>query len=283
MNKIKSLFIGMWPMLAMGFAGYSIYQLVNNGMSYIWLGTLLTTLPIMLFIGRVMMLKDISRTTAHFPLLTILAVIGIVLSIYGFTKLEPQNIIGIFVATIGFITFLLYNFWYSSFGTREHSNLKKGNILKEFSALASDGTKVLSTSFNGNPTIFIFFRGNWCPLCMAQIKEIANKYRDLSKYGAKVVLIAPQPEKNTKALAKKFNVTFVFLTDVKNQAARSLGIALPNGLPMGMEMLGYDKETVLPTTIITDATGKIIYSDMTENYRIRPEPSEFIKVLQNNA
>jgi hypothetical protein len=34
--------------------------------------------------------------------------------------------------------------------------------------------------------------------------------------------------------------------------------------------------------IITDKEGKIIYSDFTTNYRVRPEPDEFIKVLQAN-
>jgi peroxiredoxin len=118
---------------------------------------------------------------------------------------------------------------------------------------------------------------------MAQIKEIAAKYHELSALGAKVILIAPQPEKNTQALAVKCNVPFIFLTAIDNRAAQALGIEMKNGLPAGMEMLGYDKDTVYPTVIITDTDGRIIYSDFTNNYRIRPEPDEFIKVLENNA
>jgi len=118
---------------------------------------------------------------------------------------------------------------------------------------------------------------------MAQIKEVATQYKKLSSLGAKVVLCAPQPEKNTQALADKFDVPFIFLTDVDNRAAKALGIEMKNGLPAGMEMLGYEKDTLYPTVIITDATGSIIYSDLTNNYRIRPEPEDFIEVLSRHA
>lgn len=280
MNKLKSFFIGMWPMFAMGITVYGIYKLTTGGMNFIWLGAILTTLPIMLFISRVMIFKDMPRTTAHFPLITFLAVIGIALALYGFFKIDPTNTLGISLAVVGFVSYLLYNFWYSSFGLRHNAGLQKGDKLAEFSATGIDGKQISSASFQGSPTIFMFFRGNWCPLCMAQIKEIAKKYQVISQMGAKVVLIAPQPEKNTQALANKFDVPFIFLTDSNNQAATTLGIALPNGLPMGMEMFGYNKDTVLPTIIITDAEGRIIYCDATSNYRVRPEPEEFIKVLR---
>jgi hypothetical protein len=70
-----------------------------------------------------------------------------------------------------------------------------------------------------------------------------------------------------------------FLVDTDNAMAKRLGIAAPNGLPMGMEVLGYDSDTVMPTVIMTDATGKILFADLTDNYRLRPEPETFLKVF----
>ena len=43
--------------------------------------------------------------------------------------------------------------------------------------------------------------------------------------------------------------------------------------------MGYDSETVMPTVLITDARNRIIYADLTRNYRIRPEPDAFLEVL----
>ncbi len=283
MNKIKSLFIGMFPMLAMGISGYSIYQLVTSGMNFIWLGAVLVTLPIMLFIGRVMMFKDMARTTPHFPILTLVAFLGLAVGVYGFVQTGQSNQLGMVLVVVGFICFFLYNFWYSSLGRGVSAKLQVGQHLPRFNVIDNDGNNIDSNTFKGTPSVFIFFRGNWCPLCMAQIKEIASRYRDLSASGAKVALISPQPEKNTQALAAKFDVPFMFLTDVDNRAAQALGIEMKNGLPAGMEMFGYDKDTVYPTVIITDAEGCILYNDFTNNYRIRPEPDEFIKVLSDHV
>ena len=293
MNKIKSLFIGMFPMFAMGISGYGLYYFVSSGMNLIWLGAVLITMPIMLFFGRVMMFKNIARTEAHFPVLTLIATIGLGLSIYGYAasifsplgtpESNAFNNMSIGLACTGFVFFMLYNFWYSSLGRGLNQTLRVGKLLPKFQLTDIQGERVNSESFEGAPTIYIFFRGNWCPLCMAQIKEISAKYRELSSLGAKVILCAPQPEKNTQVLADKFDVPFIFMTDTDNCAAKVLGIEMKNGLPAGMEMMGYDKDTVYPTVIITDEQGMIIYSDLTNNYRIRPEPEDFIEVLNRHA
>lgn len=283
MNKLKSQFIGMFPMFAMGLAGYSLYQLNMSGLNFIWLGALMTTLPVVLFVSRVMMFKNMARTTAHFPVLTLLAVVGFAFAIYGFVQSGLTDKLALALVVTGFIFFMLYNFWYSVLGRNYHQKIEVGNQLSDFTVFDAAGNPVTASSFKGSPTVFLFFRGNWCPLCMAQIKEIATKYNELTKLGAKVALISPQPEKNTQTLAEKFDVPFLFLTDVNNAAAKALDIEMKNGLPAGMEMFGYDKNTVYPTIIITDEKGKILYNDATNNYRIRPEPQEFINVLNTNT
>ncbi len=45
-------------------------------------------------------------------------------------------------------------------------------------------------------------------------------------------------------------------------------------------MMGYDSETVLPTVIITDTAGRILWAYETDNYRIRPEPDVYLAVLR---
>ena len=72
---------------------------------------------------------------------------------------------------------------------------------------------------------------------------------------------------------------FDFLTDEGNRAARTLGIESPNGIPMGMQVLGYASDTVLPTVILTNAQGEIVFADQTDNYRVRPEPEVFEKLI----
>jgi peroxiredoxin len=114
---------------------------------------------------------------------------------------------------------------------------------------------------------------------MAQIDEIAASYKKFADNNINVVFIAPQSSKNTQKLAEKFNLDFKFYTDENNQSAKKLGIAHAYGLPMGFQVLGYDSETVYPTVIAIDENGIILYNDQTDNYRLRPEPEDLLKIF----
>ncbi len=177
---------------------------------------------------------------------------------------------------------LACDYWYSSFGRRHSRQLDVGQPLPVVEPKNTAGETISSASLADKPTVWIFYRGNWCPLCMAQIKEIAAQYQQIEELGVRVALVSPQPHKFTVGLAKKFDVAFEFLTDEGNRAARTLGIDHDFGVPMGMQVLGYANETVMPTVIITDTGGQILWVDETDNYRVRPEPDLFLKVLRKN-
>jgi peroxiredoxin len=211
--------------------------------------------------------------------LIILGIAGVIASGWGYLKGGDQ--IAPVLAITGFAAFLAYDYWYSSFGRSQSSLIGIGRPLPVVEFRNTAGKMISSASLTAKPTVWIFFRGNWCPLCMAQIKEVAAQYQQLEELGVRVALISPQPHKFTVGLAKKFDVAFYFLTDEGNQAARTLGIDQDFGVPMGMQVLGYSNETVMPTVIITDAGGRILWVDETDNYRVRPDPETYLRVLRD--
>ncbi|MGR9053844.1 MAG: peroxiredoxin family protein [Gammaproteobacteria bacterium] len=281
MNLLKSMFISMYMMLIMMVAGYAGWMLFQNGFSLGWLGVLLTTAPILMIISFLMMFKSMARTSAHFPLPNAMGLIGVALAFWDWFNGNTDLLVPV-IASIGWIGFILYAYWFSSFGDRPSDKISVGSKLPDFTLRKANGEIVSSKQLTDKPAILIFYRGNWCPLCMAQIKELVKKYKTIEELGVRLALISPQPHSNTEALAKKFGVSFDFLTDEGNKAARKLGIEMPNGLPMGMQMMGYASETVLPTVIITDQSGKVVWKDETDNYRIRPEPDTYLAVIQRH-
>jgi len=267
MNLLKSLFV-------------SLCELLSSHDYITWGGVLLVTAPFMMVISWLMMFRSVARTSAHLPILIVLGVAGIVLAGWGY--LQGGSPVAPVLAVAGLVSFLIYDYWYSGFGDRHSSQLELGQQLPQFELKDTAGNVVTSTSLTDKPAVWIFYRGNWCPLCMAQIKEIAGQYQQLQDMGARVALISPQPHKFTIGLAKKFDVAFDFLTDEDNRAARALKIDSPNGIPMGMQVLGYDSETVMPTVIITAAGGRILWAHETDNYRVRPDPDVYLAVLSEN-
>jgi peroxiredoxin len=283
MNLLKSIFIGSYMMLIMGVTGYAGWMLYQGHNPMAWSGAFLSAGPMMLVISWLMMFKSVARTSAHLPLPNILGAIGVVLA--GWAWFYQDASIGApALATASWIGFLLYAYWFSTFGRRQsRARFIVGGKLPYFTVRDIDGANVTSTQLTGKPTILIFYRGNWCPLCMAQIKELVARYKEISALGIRVAMIAPQPHGNTVELARKFDVKFDFLTDEGNAAARALGIENLNGLPLGMQMLGYDSDSVLPTVIITDRNGEIVWTHETDNYRIRPEPDLYLDVLRKHG
>ena len=278
MNILKSLFISTYMMGAMSITMVAGWSLWSSGDHLAWVGTLLVTGPFMMVISWILMSHAVARTSAHFPMLSLLGAIGVLLASWGY--FQGASINAPILAVSGWVGFIIYANWYSKFDRSSNGKLKVGQQLPEFDIKDAAGTLVNSTSLVDKPTVWIFYRGNWCPLCMAQIKELAAQYKQLQTLGVRVALISPQPQRNTVNLAAKFDVSFDFLTDEGNRASRALGIENPYGLPMGMQMLGYDSETVLPTVIITDVGGQILWVHETDNYRIRPEPTVYLDVLQ---
>ena len=281
MNLLKSIYVSTYMMVAMFIMGYAIWSLVQTGNYVSWGGVLLATAPFMIVLTWIMATKSVARTSAHFPLLNILGMAGVALSAWGYFA-NGAGTTALMLAIVGWLGFIVYSYWYSVFGRKESEQLQAGRKLPEFQVMDTSGNMVGPASFSGQPTVWMFYRGNWCPLCMAQIKELVKEYQSLEELGARVALVSPQPHKYTISLARKFGVKFDFLADENNQAAKVLGIFSPNGLPMGLQALGYDNDTVLPTVIITDKDGSVLWAHETDNYRVRPEPSVYLGVLRDH-
>lgn len=281
-NFFKSLFISNYMMVSMAVIGYSGWMLAHEASPLAWGGVMLTTAPLMMVISYLMMFKTVARTSAGFPMLNVLGLVGIGLAIWGWVGQGAEPLApGLAIAS--WLGFLAYAHWYSSFGRTPSLKLRVGAALPNFTVTDVNGVRVSSAKLTDRPAVLVFYRGNWCPLCMAQVKELVGRYQDLHALGVRVALISPQPHSNTVGLAKKFSVDFDFLTDEGNAAARALGIDIAHGLPMGMQMMGYDSETVLPTVIITDGKGKVVWTHETDNYRIRPEPDVYLEVLRQHG
>jgi peroxiredoxin len=278
-NFIKAQFISLYLTYASIVAVIALYTLYDQGYNHLWFGLLLTSVPISALIAYWMVRQKTARTGSRLPIIYGLGIVGLALVLFPVTGGPQELDLPHYLAIVGFGFFLVYIYWYSRLGRTLSRDLEIGNRLPVFEALDVYGETVSSKSFEGKPTLYLFFRGNWCPLCMAQVKEVAATYQRLIDLGVEVVLISPQPENETRKLAAKFNVPFHFLTDKGGKAAQALGIDAPNGLPFGLQVLGYDSDTVLPTVIAVDSGGDIIFADQTDNYRIRPEPEVFLAVF----
>jgi peroxiredoxin len=280
MDRLKPLFITAYLGLLAIITVFSIFQMVQQTPPVmLWFGVFLAALPPILFFCWLMLAKP-ARTSHHPLVITLLSALGVVTSMVYAWRYPNLDALGLFWAALVFAGWIIYVRWYSNFGGRVYpAPLHEGNKLPEFTLQSLDNKTVSSHKFLGKPHLLVFYRGNWCPLCVAQIHELAASYRKIEKRGAQLVMISSQPVHKSRELAQRFDIPVLFLVDPGNQAARQLGISGPHSLPFGLGLLGYSSEAALPTSVVTDATGKILFTDLTDNYRHRPAPDKLLKVL----
>lgn len=219
-------------------------------------------------------LRPAARTSPNLVGLQIATVIGVAAS-WRFARRHP---VAATLAGGESLAWLAYTRWYSRFGRERSRALAVGVKLPSDLPFVEHGRgPIVAAELRGRPTVFLFYRGNWCPLCMAQVGEIAARWREVEALGAQVALVSPQDEKHTRALAARHDVSFRYLRDEGLVAASRLGIVNEDGTPAGM--LGYESDTVLPTLVITDEEGRVVYTDQTDNYRVRPSPDTVLAAL----
>lgn len=280
--KYKSLFIFPAVGVTMVLFGVSVFAaLLGGNEATAWLGAAIASVPLPV-IATYLMFGGVERTSENFPFMLLIAAAGVMVALWeqfieGTSGWSPTS-----VALAAGVLLLMYIFWYSRFGRIAVAALSVGSKLPEFELQDTDGNTFRSADLVGAPAVIMFYRGNWCPLCMAQIKEIAARYQDMEAMGIQVVLVSPQPEEHSRRLAAQYDVPFEVLIDTGNRVAESLGIAVRNGVPIGLPG-GYEPDTVLPTLVVTNENGTIVFSDQTDNYRVRPEPDVFLAILRRSG
>ncbi len=278
-NVLKSIFISLFPILA-------LYLSIRSGLSLAEqfelgsLGLFIMAMTVVILFAMIF-IKKMARGYGNLRTYELFLLLGLALFLIGYFQGNPTttNLMGVVALLLAWVA---YSRWYSTFPTREKNLLQVGQPLPAFQVEDIEQNKITEKTLLGQKNLLLFFRGNWCPLCMAQLKEVVEEYQELESLGVTTYLISPQPPSHSIALSRKHKVNFHYLVDKENAMAKRFKIFAKNGLPMGLQTLGYDSDTVLPTVLVTDEQGKIIFADLTDNYRVRPEPATFLDILRQH-
>ena len=157
--------------------------------------------------------------------------------------------------------------------------LQPGSSLPAFSARDEQGAPVSSQDLSGKPAVILFVRGNWCPFCNSQVKNLTDGYREIAELGARLILITPRPLSTTRRVAKFFEVDFEFWLDDSLEIARQFGLLLQNGVPRGYRD-EYGHDTVWPTALVTDADGIIRFTELSKHISDRPDPETLLREVR---
>ena len=171
-------------------------------------------------------------------------------------------------------------FYYRRRGGRPvPEQLREGKLLPEFAALDEAGNPLNSAQLRGTPVVMIFVRGNWCPFCSRQVKNLTAYYKNIVDLGAKLIFVTPKPQETTRRVAEFFDVDFEFWLDESLAATRELGLLLESGVPKDYYP-EYGRDTIWPTSLVIDAHGIIRFIELSKHIIDRPNPKTLLRELQ---
>jgi peroxiredoxin len=170
--------------------------------------------------------------------------------------------------------------------------LPVGATIPAFQLEDQDGRSLSSATLLTTRLVLIFFRGRWCPFCVAQLEAMNQILPALSAAGAAVAAISPQTVKQSFFMRDQHHLRFPLLSDPGNQVARQFRLTYPVNdqqksiyqrsfvnLPL---VNGDDSwELPIPATYVVDGNGVVRYASANEDYTARPEPREILEFLKS--
>lgn len=169
--------------------------------------------------------------------------------------------------------------------------LPVGAQAPEFELPDHNGNPVaLASLLAQGPVIAAFFRGRWCPFCVAHLETLNELLPQIQAAGASLLAISPQTIKQCFFMRDQHKLAYPLLSDAGNRVARQFGLVyrIPEYQQelyartfVNLPFINGDPnwELPLPATYVIGRDGRILYASADPDYTVRPEPSEALAVL----
>lgn len=155
--------------------------------------------------------------------------------------------------------------------------------------------KFNSESLKGQRTLLKFYRGSWCPYCSAELVMFEELKPKLKEYNVQIMAISNDTVEQQKAHLLRDNISHTLISDPELNIIRQygvehhkaigaesdnlismFGIAMP--LPWKMKYTPMS----IPTSLLIDENGKIVWIDQSEDYRLRASEKAVIGAVTAN-
>jgi peroxiredoxin len=103
------------------------------------------------------------------------------------------------------------------------------------------------------------------------LRSFQKNLPEFEQRGVRIVAISVDPADTTREHAKKQGYTFLFLSDEKLEVIRRYDLLHSGGFR--------GADIARPGEFLLDVEGKILWRDLTENYRSRVKGEDALKVI----
>ncbi|MCB1219236.1 MAG: AhpC/TSA family protein [Planctomycetales bacterium] len=170
--------------------------------------------------------------------------------------------------------------------------LREGAQAPDFRLEDTNGNfQELNAWLEHGPVLLQFFRGDWCPFCQAQLRELTAQKEQITALGTSILCVSPESPDRHRAMMEKHGIELMLLSDPGGAVANRYGIAYDLNAAeselygeLGIELTrkadsGSDFLPI-PASYIVLPGGRISYSYIDPDWRKRSEPADLLGRLQ---
>lgn len=138
------------------------------------------------------------------------------------------------------------------------------------------GTVSLASLRGAKNVVLVFYRGYWCPYCVAQLKEMRTLLTAELKKDTELLVVSIDDDAGTQKAIDRIAADgtkpdFTFLSDPDHAVIARYGILNPAGTRRGIPH---------PATYVIDKQGVVRWRDIQTDYKIRPANAAVLTAVQ---
>ena len=168
-----------------------------------------------------------------------------------------------------------------------------GGTAPAFDVIDHDGGTVSLSSLTTNgPAVLLFFRGLWCPFCVALLEAWNRLMPAITRAGIALAAISPMTQHQSFLTRDQHHLEYPLLSDAGNKVARQYGIgySVPEEQRLtyrrtfvNLPFVNGDEswELPIPATFGIDRNGKVLFASVNPDYTVRPEPLEVLAAVES--
>ena len=174
----------------------------------------------------------------------------------------------------------------------EPKGLNVNDKAPEFSAVDQNGKSFeLKKELKKGAVVLVFYRGQWCPYCNRQLKELEDSLSLMTGKGASLVAVTPEKSENISKTIEKTKASYPILYDDGLKIMKSYDVAFAVDEKTIEKYKGYGIDFTkangdinganlpVPAVYIINKEGKVVYRYFDKNYTKRASVAEILQYL----
>ncbi len=152
-----------------------------------------------------------------------------------------------------------------------------GGPILDFTAADDEGRPFSLAALRGRPVLLKFFRGHWCPYCVAELRRWTELQPALDARGIAVVTVCVDRAEEIRASRAKHGLRATMLPDPDLTLTDGYGLRNPKNFA---PRPGLIIPLPIPTTILVDAAGIVRWIDQSTDYMRRSDPARVLAAIE---